>query len=372
VWFAPDGAARLGSYLKRLEVSRALMVCDPRVASDGISTRVAETSRGRVHEIWAHVEPDAPRAAVAAGAEAAARLGADGIVAIGGGSAIDTAKAIALLAKHGGDLDRWDGPGKVGAPGLPVVAIPTTAGTGSEVSCIAVIKDVERRRKLVILDRAIYPAVAILDPRLSVGLPPKLTAATGIDALTHAVEGIVSKYHQPICDAVGLECVRLVRAHLPRAVAEPSNLDARGWMLVAASMAGQLVSLTYNGVAHAVAHALGIGWSVHHGTGNAVALPWSIRFNAADPASAALYARCAEAFGADVSISDEATARHFADELERFIDGLGLPTRLGAIGVGAGDLAKLAEIAFADPSHGPNPVPVASAEELEKALSSLL
>jgi alcohol dehydrogenase class IV len=372
VWFAPDGIARLGSYLKRLDVARGLLVCDARVASEGLADRVAEASAGRVREVWAHVESDAPVSAVMAGAEEARRIGADGIVAVGGGSALDTGKAVALVARHGGDPSRWDGAGKVGSPGLPVVAIPTTAGTGSEVSSIAVLKDAERSRKLVILDRAVYPAVAILDPRLTVKLPPLLTAATGVDALAHAIEGVVSRYHQPICDALGLECVRLLRAHLPRAVAEPHDVDTRGQVLLAASMAGQLVSLTYSGVAHAVAHALGLGFGVHHGTANAVTLPWSIRFNAAHPASAAMYARCAAAFGLPPSPSDEAAALALADATARFAADLGLSTRLSALGLRAADLPRLAGLAFADPSHGPNPVKVEGATDLEKALESLL
>ena len=372
VWFASDGITRLGSYLKKLDVARALLVCDARVSSEGLADRVAEASAGRVRSVWVHVEPDAPVSAVVAGAEEAKRIGADGIVALGGGSALDTGKAAALLARHGGDLARWDGMGKVGSPGLPVVAIPTTAGTGSEVSSIAVIKDVERSRKLVIVDRAIYPAVAILDPRLTTKLPALLTAATGMDALTHAIEGVVSRYHQPICDGLGLECVRMVHRHLPRAVVEPTDLDTRGQLLLAASMAGQLVSLTFSGVAHAVAHALGLGWSVHHGTANAVTLPWSIRFNAAHPPSAAMYARCAAAFGLPPSSSDEAAALALADATERFAADLGLPGRLGAFGVTAADLPRLAALAFADPSHGPNPVKVNEAADLEQALRSLL
>jgi alcohol dehydrogenase class IV len=372
VWFAPDGIARLGSYLKRLGVTRGLLVCDRRASTDGLADRVAEASSGRVREMWTHVMPDAPLAAVLAGAEEAKRTGADGIVAVGGGSSIDTAKAVALLARHGGDLARWDGANKVGDPGLPLIAIPTTAGTGSEVSNIAVLKDEEHSRKLVIMDRALYPSVAILDPRLTLKLPAKLTAATGLDALTHAIEGMVSRYRQPPCDALGLECVRLVRVHLPRAVAEPSDLDARAHMLIAASMAGQLVSMTYSGVAHAVAHALGIGWDIHHGTANAVALPWSIRFNAGHAPSAAVYARCAAAFGLPAAASDEAAALALADAVERFTGDLGLPARLAALGLTAADLPRVAALAFADPSHGPNPVPVKSADELAEALERML
>ncbi len=372
VWSAPDGLARLQSYLKRLGVGRALLVCDPRLAEQGVAARVAEASGGRVAATWPEVQSDAPRESVTAGGELAAASGADAVVALGGGSAIDSAKAIALLAKHGGDVGRWDGANKVGAAGLPVIAIPTTAGTGSEVTNIAVVKDTAAQRKLVIIDRAVYPAVAILDPRLTVDLPPPLTAATGIDCLTHAVEGVVSSFHQPVCDAIGLECVRMVRASLARAVAAPGDLEARGRMLLAASMAGQLVSLTFSGVSHAVAHGLGVGWGVHHGTGNGIALPWSIRFNAKHPASAAMYARCAAAFGLPEAGSTEAAALAFADAVESFARELGLPTRLSEVGVGRADLERLAALAFADPSHGPNPVEVASPEALRAALEPLV
>lgn len=373
VWFAPDGLARLGSYLKRLLVSRALVVCDARAERDGVAEKVREAGGGRVGAVWSGVLSDAPLDSVLAGAEEARRSGADGVVAIGGGSSIDSGKAIALLARHGGDPSRWDGANKVDGPGLPLCAIPTTAGTGSEASSIAVVKDAARSRKLVIIDRAVYPAVAILDPRLTAELPPALTAATGIDALTHAIEGVVSTFHQPVCDAIGLECVRLVREHLPRAVAEPGHLGARAHMLIAASMAGQLVSLTYSGVSHAVAHALGIGFGVHHGAANGVALPWSIRLNAEHAPSAAMYARCARAFGlAPQSSGDRAAALELADATELFARELGLPTRLSAFGVAAGDLPHLAELAFADPSHRPNPVKMTSAAALADSLASLV
>jgi 4-hydroxybutyrate dehydrogenase len=372
VWFAPDGLVRLGSYAKRLGIERALIVTDPGVAASGALDLVREALGGRVAEVWTEAEADAPKSSVHAGAEIARAANADGIVAVGGGSAIDSGKAIALLAKHGGDVARWDGNNKVGTPGLPLVAIPTTAGTGSEASNICVVKDTKRARKLVIFDRAVYPSVAILDPRLTAKLPAFLTAATGVDALTHAIEGIASKYAQPVCDAIGLEAIRLVKANLPRAVADGSDLEARGFMLLAASMAGQLVSMTFSGVSHAIAHALGVGFGVHHGTGNAIALGWSVRFNAKDPRAAAQYARCAAAFGIPAAVNDERTALALADAIDEFVVSLGLPIRLAGAGLGRCDLPRLADLAFADPSHGPNPVAVASAKAFEASLESLL
>lgn len=372
VWYAPDGLNRLASYLKRLGASRALLVCDEGIAAAGIAAQTTAAAGGRIAATWAGVLPDAPRASVEACAAEAKRVEADGIVALGGGSSIDTGKAVALLARHGGDIRRWDGSNKVGEPGLPLISIPTTAGTGSEASNIAVVKDAESGRKLVLIDRAIYPSVAILDPRLTQGLPPAMTAATGVDALTHAIEGMVSTFKNPLCDAIGAECVRLVRRWLPVAVRAPDDLDARGWMLLAASMAGQLVSMTFSGVSHAVAHGLGIGWGVHHGTANAIALPWSIRLNAKGAEHAALYGRAAEAFGVETEADPARTAARLADSIEAFVAELGLPGRLSQVGLTAGDLPRLAEIAYADPSHKPNPLSIASARELEDALASLL
>ncbi len=372
VWSAPDGLARLGSYLKRAGVARALLVTDPGVAASGALDLVREAAAGRVVETWTGVRADAPKESVHAGAEVARASQIDGVIALGGGSAIDSGKAIALLAKYGGDVARWDGNNKIGTPGLPLVAIPTTAGTGAEVTNVCVLKDEAAEKKLVIFDRAVYPTIAILDPRLTVKLPPLLTAATGVDALTHAIEGISSKFAQPVCDAIGLECVRMVKAHLPRAVAHGDDLDARGQMLLAASMAGQLVSMTFVGAAHAVAHALGVGYGVHHGTGNAIALAWSVRLNAKEPRAAAQYARCADAFGVPRAATDEATALALADAFERFVASLGLPTRLAGAGIARADLARLAALAFADPSHHANAVAIASAAALESALDPLL
>lgn len=367
VWFSPGGLARLGSYLKRLGKQRALLVCDARLHELGVSARATEAAGGRIIDVWSAVEADAPRASIEAAAHHAKQAGADAIVALGGGSAIDTAKAAALVAEHGGDVARFDGANKVGSPGLPVIAIPTTAGTGSEASNIAVVKDPVAGRKLVILDRAVYPTVAIVDPELTLDLPAKLTAATGVDALSHAVEGVVSRYHQPICDAIGVECVRLVRAHLGAACASPRDVEARSGMMLAASMAGQLVAMTFSGVSHALAHALGVGFGVHHGTANAIGLPWSVRFNAKNAEAAAMYARCADAFG-ERDRSPEGLAR----ALDHFIADVGLPLKLSEVGVTRADLPKLAALAFADPSHGPNPVAVESAAAFEAALESIV
>ena len=372
VHFGAGSLARLGSSLRRMGASRALLICDAALAQRDVATRAAEASQGRVAEVWSGVERDAPRASVEAAAEEARSLEVDAIVALGDGSVLDTGKAAALLAKHGGDLARWDGVSRVERPGLPVVTIPTTAGTGSEVSSVAVVTDSALGRKLVLVDRALHPQVALLDPALTTGLSPALTAATGLDALAHVVEGLVSTWRHPLGDAIGLESVRLIRAWLPRAVAAPADLDARGTMLLAASMAGQLVSATYSGVGHAVANALGIGWGISHGTGNAVALPWSIRFNTGHPEAAAMYARCAAAFGVPVSGDARATALAFSEAVERFVAELGLATRLSALGLKEEDLDRLGSLAFADPLHASNLVKVESAQALADSLRSIL
>jgi alcohol dehydrogenase class IV len=369
--FGTDALDKLEGYLAQLGVARALVVCDPRLGAQGVTDRVRQAGGARIRQVFDRVQPDAPLDAIVRAAEEARALAIDGIVAVGGGSTLDTGKAVALLTVHDVDLLGWEGVDRVGGRGLPLVAIPTTAGTGSEATNILVVKDPATSRKISVIDAAVYPEVALLDPRLTVGLPAALTAATGIDALTHAIEGVVSVLHQPVCDAIGLECIRLIRTWLPRALRDGADLGARGFMLLSASMAGQLVSMTMNGVAHAIAHALGAGWGVHHGAGNAIALPWSIRYNCRSPDASAMYARCADAWGLPRLGDDVNTALTFADAVEQFISELGLATRLRAVQLGPSDLRRLAELAYADAAHQPNPVRMAGPEELEVALQSI-
>ncbi|AKT43976.1 iron-containing alcohol dehydrogenase family protein [Chondromyces crocatus] len=372
IHFGAGALSRLGSALRGLGASRALLVCDAHLTQADLATLVAEASQGRVAGVWSRVETDAPRASVEAAADEARRLDVDAVVALGSGSALHTGKAAALLARRGDTLGRTSGTVHVEERGLPVIAIPTTAGNGSEVSGVAVVKHADLRRKQILVGRALQPEVVLLDPTLLTTVASDLTAATGVDALTHAFEGLTSTDRHPISTALGLESVHLLRSWLPRAVAAPLDLDARGHTLLASAMAGQLATTAYGGVARAVIHALSLGWDTRQGLASAAVLPWSIRFNASDATAAAIYARTAPTFGVAAASDDREAARALADKLERFAADLGLPTRLGALGLGASDLERLSELAFADASHATNPVRLESARGLADALKTLV
>ncbi len=273
-------------------------------------------------------------------AEEAKAAGADSFLAVGGGSVMDTAKAATVLFTHGGSVHDYEGlyvlPREndgMGAPLplVPLACVPTTAGTGSEVSMAAVVKDHEAKVKLELADLPMFPRLAILDPESTRTLPPQVAAATGMDAMTHAIEGYVTLESSPWNDAESLHALRLMRDNLERAVANGADDDeARGNMLVAASLA----ITVYLGSTHAMSHPCGAHYGVAHGMANAINLPHVIRFNAAGGSDIAdRYRDVNELLGIEVGGSDsdvgDALATHVSDLVAR----LGLPTRLSEVGV---------------------------------------
>lgn len=332
------GAVRdVGIEVKALGCGRALVVTDRTLRErTDVYQRVASALGPRQAGVFDDVLPDAIADVVDRGAEVARELGADCLVSVGGGSAIDTAKGIAIGLALGGRIRDHQGTQVLSRRAVAHVAIPTTAGTGSEVSVYAVIKDERAKEKLHYMDERLIPDVALLDPLLTVSLPPGLSAATGFDALSHAVESYTSRNAGPLSDAQALHAARLIARSLARVVERGDDLDARADMLVAANLAGAAMSNAGVGLAHAVAHALGAGHGVHHGTANAVMLPHVVRFNADEVGTR--YRDLALAMG----VADLGQA--CADLLAR----CGLPTRLRDVGVAAADLGALAEAAVAD------------------------
>jgi alcohol dehydrogenase len=290
---------------------------------------------------------------VDAGAAYARERGADSLVSLGGGSAIDTAKGMAIVLTEGGSLVDHQGFQNLTRRQTPHVAIPTTHGTGSEVTRYAVIKDHEERSKLVFGDFHLIPDVAILDPALTVGQPPAIGAGTALDALTHAVEGMHSLQRNPIADALGLHAARLVRRWLPRALAAPTDLLARGQLLLAAAMAGTAFDNAQVGLVHAIAHTVGARHGVHHGLANAIALPHVIRFNA--PEAAEPYAELARAMGLTTAADDAAAAEALAVGVLELTRSSGLPVRYRDAGVPEADLEAIAAATISDASIVYNP-----------------
>jgi alcohol dehydrogenase class IV len=340
---------------------RVFVVTDTVVRGTGLVARVeAGVADGGLElaGVFDDVPQDSSTHVVERCAAAAKESGADSILAVGGGSVMDTAKAACALFTHGGaarDLEGFfllpredDGMGRP-LPLAPLACIPTTAGTGSEVSMAAVIKVPEEELKMEVADYPLFPRLAILDPESTRTLPPQVAAATGMDAMTHAIEGYTCTQTDPLQDARSLQALRLIRANLERAVEHGAGDDeARGNMLVAASLA---INLNLGSV-HAMSHPAGARFGVPHGVANAIHLPHVIRFNGEDPATAARYGDLAELLGAE----------DLASYVEGLTGELGLPTRLSQVGVPEQGLEALVEGAMGDGTSLLNPREV-SAED---------
>ena len=337
---------------------RVLVVTDPGVRAAGIVERVqAGLADGGLETaaVFDAVPQDSDTEVVERVAERAREEGADGFLAVGGGSVMDTAKAANVLFTHGGRVRDWEGffalPREEDGQGpplpmAPLACVPTTAGTGSEVSFAAVVKDAGEGIKVEVADFALFPRLAVLDPESTRSLPAALAAATGMDALTHAVEGYVSSEWSPHGDAFALHALRLIREHLERAVEEPDDEDARGNMLVAASLAIVPTGSGAIGLSHSMAHACGGRHGVAHGVANAIALPHVVEWNAgAGPEVLARYGDVAEVLR--VPANGDAGAA-LAAHLGALRDRLGLPGTLSEVGVPADDLPALAETAMGD------------------------
>jgi len=367
VVLGPGALARLPAHLARLGVRRPLVVTDAGVVRAGIAARVHAVLEGAGvrAERFEDVQPNPTDRDAAEGLAAYRRGGCDGLVAVGGGSSIDAAKLVQLLTTHEPPLSRYDdaagGERFVRDDLPPLVAIPTTAGTGSEVwrSGVATLPDTGR--KTVIFSPYLMPKVAICDPELTVDLPAKLTAATGMDAFTHGLEAYVAAGFHPLADAVGLDAVRRAARSLPVAVREPRNLHARTDMMIAA-MEGAMAFQKGLGASHALAHALTPVAGVHHGLANAVVLPAVVAFNRT--AARPRLAQVAVAMGADPRAGEEALADGVAERVRALAAEVGIPARLRDAGVHEEDLPRIAAKAYEDASHRTNPRPCAEADLL--------
>ena len=348
VVYGVDSSNDVAVELRNLGCTKAVIVTDRFLSEETGLVKKIEKSLGTLCVgVFADVPSDSGLHVVNQGYQFAESRGAEGVVSVGGGSVIDTAKGIAILLKEGGTLQDYTGFQVLTRKVVPHVCLPTTAGTGSEVTYIAVIKDHDKKQKLLFGDHHIIPDVAILDPVLTLGLPPFMTAATGMDALSHAVEAITSSQREPFADALGLHAIRMIRDSLPLAVRNGTDLNARGQMLIAACLAGAAFSNAQVGMVHAIAHTLGGRHGVHHGTANAVAMPYVMRFNNTDVADE--QAVIADALGVDTrGMSLEKAGLAAADAVARLNVELGLPTTLKAVGVPEDDLETCAQVAISD------------------------
>jgi alcohol dehydrogenase class IV len=365
--------ARLPAEVERLRIRRPLVVTDGGVVRAGISARVEAllAGAGVAAARFDGVQPN-PTDRDAADGVAAFRAGScDGIVAVGGGSSLDAGKLVQLLATHEPPLSRYDdaagGDRFVHERLPPLVAIPTTAGTGSEVGRSAVVTLPETGRKTVIFSPHLLPRAAICDPELTVGLPRHLTAATGMDALTHCVEAYLALGFHPLADAVALDGIRRVARALPLACRTPEDLAARTDMMIAA-VEGAMAFQKGLGACHALAHALTPVCGLHHGLANAIALPAVLAFNAG--AAPSRVARIAVALGADPARPEEALVAAAVGRVRALAAEIGLAGRLRDAAVREEDLPAVARKAFEDASHRANPRPCAEGDLLALATAA--
>ncbi len=367
--FGAGCAAEARMELEALGCRRSFVVTDAGVKAAGLLEPVCAALRDNCAGVFSDVPQDSELKVVNRAAHQARQAGADSLVSLGGGSVIDTAKGLAVLLTEGGGLEDYDGFQMLDRALLPHLSIPTTAGTGSEVTFAAVIKNAGQGHKQVLFDYHLAPNVAILDPALLRSLPARITAFTGLDAVTHAVEALHSLQAAPLTDALALHALRLAAAYLPVCVEQGEDLAARGQMQIAATLAGQAFSNAMVGVVHALAHSLGALFGVPHGLANAVVLPHAMRFNL--EACPERYALVAEALGARTPAMEAKEAALAAVEaLARLTKQVGLPVRLRDIPVPQDGLRRCAELALSDGSIVYNPRPVSNPEETLEILEA--
>lgn len=361
-------SGELASHARRLGGRRVLLVTDAFMVSSGAAQPFVDqlTAAGLPTAVFDGVQPDPSVQNVEAGLAALRAAEADLVVSLGGGSPLDCAKAIAILATNGGSVRDYMGYEKIPLPGRPHIAIPTTAGTGSEVTRACVITDTERDEKMLLMSAQCVPSVALVDYELTMSMPPALTAAVGVDTLTHAIEAYVSRKANALTDPIALSCVALCAKHLRRAFHDGTHQAAREGMALAACQGGMAFGNASVALVHGMSRPIGALFHVPHGISNAMLLPTVTRFSLSG--AVARYATIARTFRAATDgHSDQAAAEALVDALESLNAELGIPRlrdhRLMDATRFEHSLEKMAADALASGSPGNNPR-VPHAEEI--------
>jgi alcohol dehydrogenase class IV len=317
----------LPGLLARLGLARPLIVTDPYIAGSGILDRATALldAAQMPWTVFADTVPDPTTAVIDVGVARLREGDFDSLVAIGGGSSIDTAKGMSVLHANGGRLRDYKVPNEIPVVGLPVIAVPTTAGTGSEVTRFTVVTDTETDEKMLVAGLACCPAAAIVDYELTLTMPYRLTADTGIDSLTHAIEAYVSRRASPFTDGLAKNAMGLIARHIRTACAEPGNRAAREAMMLGATTAGMAFSNASVALVHGMSRPIGAFFHVPHGLSNAMLLPEVTAFSA--PAALERYADCARAMGvAEEGEGSQSAVARLLDELRRLNDDLKVPS----------------------------------------------
>lgn len=364
-YFGPGARRQLPEVVGRMGLKKALVVTDPGLIRFGVAAMVTDIldDAGIPYTVFSDVKPNPTVSNVQHGIEAYEAAGADFIIAIGGGSAIDTAKGIGIVVNNPefADITSLEGCAPTRNKSVPIIALPTTAGTAAETTINYVIIDEEKHKKMVCVDPNDIPAVAIIDAELMYSLPRSLTAATGMDALTHAIEGYITKGAWSMSDMFEIEAIRMISRHLPVAVEQPSDADARNGMAVAQYIAGMAFSNVGLGLVHGMAHPMGSLFDVPHGVANALLLPTIMEFNM--PACLDKYPEIARAMGVDTTGKTREEASQAAvDAVKALAVKVDIPQHLSDLGITESDIPQLAAQALADVCTPGNPRDVSLAD----------
>jgi alcohol dehydrogenase class IV len=361
--FGPEAVEQLGELAARYAYRRVLVVTDPPLVQAGLLDRVREPliKAGIAVEAFDGGEPEPSFRIVAGVMETARRFEPDAVLGLGGGSNIDLAKMVSVVIAHGGEPHLYIGDNKVPGPVTPIIAVPTTAGTGSEISASCVMTDDANQIKVGILSHFMRPRLAVVDPRMTLSCPKKVTADSGIDALTHAIEAFTAVDNEnfdlpagestiyqgrnPMGDMIAERAIALVGKHLVRAVNEPNNLEARTGMALAATLAGMAFSNVGVALVHALEYPLGGAVHCSHGAGNGLLLPYVMRFNS--PGRELEFARIASLLGHDTcGLTLDEAAEEAIRAVEDLRRAIGIPARLRDLGVREEQLSVFAEKAL--------------------------
>ena len=357
IHFSWGESDKISEHVKKFNPSRVLIVTDPDLVKIGLLEHIMDHLREAGHEfiIYEGVQPNPTITDVEDGHQIYLENDCDMIVAIGGGSPMDAAKGILVLANHQGKIEDYFS----GASNLlpvtgevpPFIAIPTTSGTGSETSRGAIITD-KTNRKRALSNSHLLPGLALLDPRLSATMPPKLTAHTGLDALSHNLEAFVVDRYAPICDAFAFEGIQLVASSLERAYREGGDKGARMDMMMSSTM-GALAFQKGLGVVHSLAHQLSTQCNIPHGAACGIMMPHAVKFNLENKKTHGKFAKISEIFGFEGKKREQ--AEHLPDVLNSLLEKLEVPTSLSDWGVKESDITVMAENAILDWCHPRNP-----------------
>ncbi len=367
-YFGAGARKELPAVMERMGLKKALVCTDKGLLKVGTAQKVTEVldEAGIAYEIYSEIKPNPTVTNVKQGIQAFADAKADCIIAIGGGSSMDTAKGIGIVTNNPefSDIVSLEGVAPTKKKSVPIIALPTTAGTGAEVTINYVIIDEERQAKMVCVDPNDIPAVAIVDPELMYSLPKGLTAATGMDALTHAIEGYITKGAWVMSDMYEMQAIKMIAENLPLAVEEPTNPVGREGMALAQYIAAQAFSNVGLGLVHGMAHPMGSLHDVPHGVANALLLPTIMEFNM--PKCIEKFGVIARTMGVDTTgMTAEQAAQAAVDAVKALSIRVGIPQTLGELGIKEEDIPALAAQAISDVCTPGNPRDVTEAEIIE-------